>query len=121
MLQFLNTLAAALTVAFGLFGFLAPRYTAAALDLRTGASTMGLSELRASVGGLFVVAGLAALWLQDPMAYAMLGFAYAGAALGRLVSLGLDAPPLRKVLVFGGIEAALAAWLLAANLPATSP
>ena len=51
MLQFLNTLAAALTVAFGLFGFLAPRYTAAALDLRTGASTMGLSELRASVGG----------------------------------------------------------------------
>ncbi len=121
MTDLLNHLAAALTVAFGLFGFLAPRYTAAALDLEPGATTMGLSELRASVGGLFVVAGLAALWLNTPPTWAMLGFAYAGATLGRMVSLWRDAPPVPKVLLFGGIEAALAIWLLSANLTATSP
>lgn len=116
MIDTLNIIAALLSIGFGAFGFTAPNYTAAALDLVPTKSTMGLSELRASVGGLFVVAGLAALWLNDPMAYAMLGFAYAGAALGRCVSLVLDRPPVVKVLVFGGIELALAAWLVLANL-----
>jgi hypothetical protein len=46
----------------------------------------------------------------------MVGFCFAGAALGRGLSLILDHPPLRKTLVFGGIEAALALWLIAANL-----
>ena len=116
MTDILNIIGALLTVGFGLFGFLAPRYTAAALDLEPTGTTMGLSEMRASVGGLFVVAGLAAIWLGEPLAYAMIGFAYAGAAMGRVLSLLFDAPPLRKVLVFGGIEAALAAWFLLANL-----
>jgi hypothetical protein len=116
MADTLNLIATLLTIGFGLFGFLAPRYTAAALDLAPTNTTMGLSEMRASVGGLFVVAGLAALWLDQPLAYAMIGFAFVGAALGRVLSLIFDKPPLGKVLVFGGIEAALAAWFLAANL-----
>ena len=116
MVAALNILACILTIIFGLFGFLAPRYTASVLDLAPTSSTMGLSEMRASVGGLFVVAGLAALWIDAPVAYAMVGFAFAGAALGRGVSLILDRPPRGKVLLFGGIEAALAAWLVLANL-----
>ena len=116
MIEWVNIAAMVLTVAFGLFGFLAPRYTAGALDLAPTQSTMGLSEMRASVGGLFVVAGLAALWLAQPMAFAMVGFAYAGAASGRVLSLILDKPPVQKTLVFGGIEAVLALWLIAANL-----
>jgi hypothetical protein len=112
MIYVLTTIACLLTIAFGLFGFVAPRYTASALDLDTTQSTMGLSELRASVGGLFVIAGAAALWLNHPMAYGMLAFAYFGAALGRVVSLVLDKPPTRKVLVFGGIEAVLGAILI---------
>lgn len=116
MIYAVNLVCCLLTIGFGLFGFLAPRYTASALDLETTTSTMGLSELRASVGGLFVVAGAAALWLDEPLAYAMIGFAFAGAACGRVVSLIVDATPLRKVLLFGGIEAALALWLVGANL-----
>ena len=116
MTDILNIVAALLTIGFGLFGFLAPRYTAAALDLAPTTSTMGLSEMRASVGGLFVVAGIAALWISAPLAYTMVGFCFAGAALGRGLSLILDHPPLRKTLVCGGIEAALALWLIAANL-----
>ena len=116
MVDIVNIIAALLTIGFGLFGFLAPRYTADALDLAPTSSTMGLSEMRASVGGLFVVAGSAAIWLNAPLGYAMIGFAFTGAALGRVLSLIFDKPPVRKVLVFGGIEAALAAWLLLANL-----
>ncbi|MFK7745358.1 MAG: DUF4345 family protein [Roseobacter sp.] len=116
MIDILNIVCALLTIGFGLFGFLAPRYTAGALDLEPTTSTMGLSEMRASVGGLFVAAGLAAIWLGDPLAYAMIGFAFVGAATGRIVSLVFDKPPVAKVLVFGGIEAVLAAWFLLANL-----
>ena len=116
MTDMLNLVACVLTIAFGLFGFLAPRYTASALDLAPTDSTMGLSEMRASVGGLFVVAGGAAIWLDHPLGYAMIGFAFAGAALGRVLSLVFDKPPVRKVLIFGGIEAVLAAWFLIANM-----
>ncbi|MEM8693111.1 MAG: DUF4345 family protein [Pseudomonadota bacterium] len=112
----INLISSLMTIGFGLFGFVAPRYTASALDLEPTASTMGLSEMRASVGGLFVIAGCAAIWLDQPMGYAMLGFAFAGAALGRAISLILDKPPVRKVLIFGGIECALAVVLLYLNL-----
>lgn len=115
MVDFLNIAAAVLTIAFGAFGFLAPRFTLDALDLKPTDSNMGLSEMRASVGGLFVITGLFALMVPQAVVFAMLGVAYSGAALGRLISLMLDSPPRGKLLVFFGIEAALAGWLLAAN------
>jgi hypothetical protein len=115
MLFWGNAVACILTIGFGLFGFLAPRFTASALDLAPTSSTMGLSEMRASVGGLFVVAGVAALWLNTPVAFAMIGYCFLGAAVGRVLSLAFDGPPVRKVLVFGGIEAALALWFILAN------
>ncbi|MEL7167631.1 MAG: DUF4345 family protein [Pseudomonadota bacterium] len=116
MTDTINLIAALLTIAFGLFGFLAPRYTASALDLEPTHSTMGLSEMRASVGGLFVIAGAAAILIGQPLAFAMIGFAFAGAALGRVLSLIFDKPPVTKLLIFGGIEVALAAWLIIANI-----
>lgn len=120
MITTVNVIAALLTIGFGLFGFLAPAWTATSLDLAPTNSNMGLSEMRASVGGLFVVTGIAVLWLNNPMAYAMLGVVYAGAALGRFVSLALDNPPLVKAATFGGIELALAAWLIFANISKTA-
>ena len=120
MIPTINALAALLTIGFGLFGFLAPSWTATSLDLTTTNSTMGLSEMRASVGGLFVVTGVAVLYLNNPMAYVMLGVVYSGAALGRFVSIALDSPPLIKALTFGGIEAAIAVWLIAVNFSKAS-
>ncbi len=113
MFDLIDLLIAVLTIAFGLFGFIAPRYTASALDLETGASTMGLSELRASAGGLFVAVGVICLWTGAPAAYAMLGVAYVGAGTGRLVSIFADNPPRSKALVFFAFEAVPALWLLA--------
>lgn len=115
MVMILNILAAILTIGFGLFGFLAPAHTASILDLAPTDSNMGLSELRASAGGLFVVTGLATLWMRSATAFSMLGFIYAGAATGRFLSIVLDNPPLMKALTFGGIEAVLAIWLIFAN------
>ena len=120
MVATLNVIAALLTIGFGAFGFLAPAHTASALDLAPTNSTMGLSEMRASVGGLFVVTGIAVIWLNNPMAYVMLGIVYSGAALGRFVSVALDNPPLAKALIFGGIELILAVWLIAANFNKTT-
>lgn len=115
MVDIINIIAALLTIAFGAFGFLAPRYTAGALDLRTGETTMGLSEIRASVGCLFVALGIACLWIATPSAYFMMGIAYVGATIGRATSIALDKPPFQKAFLYFVIEAALALWLVFAN------
>ncbi|WP_299785337.1 DUF4345 family protein [uncultured Marivita sp.] len=117
MIDILNITAALLTIALGAFGMLAPRYTAGVLDLRTGDTTMGLSELRASAGGMFVIVGGACLWLGEPWAYAMMGFVYLGAGLGRALSLIIDKPPFPKTHLYFLFEAVFAAWLLIVNLP----
>lgn len=117
LIALVNPALALLTVALGLFGLLAPRYTAAALDLAPTTSTMGLSELRASAGGLFVAVGAFCLLSGAGWAYGMLGVAYAGAATGRLVSIVVDRPPLPKAAIWFAFEALPAAWLLATALP----
>jgi len=116
MIDLINPALALMTIAFGAFGFLAPRFTASALDLTPGQTTMGLSEMRASVGGLFVAIGLFAIWSGDAMAYAMIGVAYAGAAAGRLISILVDKAPPRKAGLYFALEAGPAAYLLLANL-----
>ncbi len=116
MIDIINTIAALLTIAFGAFGFLAPRYTLQVLDLGPTHSNMGLSEARASVGGLFVATGIAAILLANPWVYLTLGIAYAGAATGRVLSFFFDGPPIKKLAVYFAIEAGLAAWLILANL-----
>ncbi len=111
-MDLLNQLIALLTIFFGGFAFLAPRYTAGALDLATTSSTMGLSELRAGSGGLFVVMGLWCLISAGSDAYFALGVAYAGAGLGRAVSILIDKPPLRKAIIFLAFEWPPAAFLI---------
>ena len=108
---------ALLTIGFGAFGFLAPRYTASALDLAPTKSSMGLSELRASAGGVFVAIGLWCLASGDPSAYFALGVAYFGAGTGRALSIILDKPPLKKSLIFLALEWPPAAILFLLNSP----
>lgn len=106
---------ALLTIGLGLFGFLAPRYTLGALDLRQGDTAMGLSEMRASVGGLFVAVGAVCLITGAPAAYLMLGVVYAGAGLGRALSLIVDRPPMPKAGIWFLFEALPAAYLIWAH------
>lgn len=114
MIEFLNIAAGLLTIAFGAFGFLAPQYTLETLDLTDGGSGMGKSEMRASVGGSFVVLGLACVVMGNPALYFAAGCVFVGAAAGRALSILNDGAP-RKAVVFGGIEALLGVYLVAAN------
>lgn len=114
-MDFINPIIALVSIGLGLVGWLAPRYTMDLLDLRPGATAMGASEIRAASGALYVGLGLGALFLASPVAYAMLGFAWAGAAMGRATSLFTDgATPLKWR--FFLIEAAVAVLALGLNL-----
>ena len=116
MVDAINIILALATIALGAFGLLAPRYTADVLDLDFRGSTMGMSELRASAGGLFVALGLLALLSGAPWAYGMTGVAYLGAGTGRIVSILADKPPQPKAWIFFACEAGFGAWLVIVNL-----
>ena len=114
-MDILNYFFVATSIGLGLFGWLAPAYTMSTLDLHKGETSMGPSEIRASAGALFVGLGIGALILNTPAAYAMIGFAWGGAAIGRATSLWRDGQSRRKWTFFA-VEAAVAAGALWVNL-----
>ncbi|MEM1431393.1 MAG: DUF4345 family protein [Pseudomonadota bacterium] len=116
MIELLNPALALVSIGLGLIGWFAPRYTMDVLDLQRGQSTMGLSEMRAVSGCLFVGLGGGALLLGSAEAYLMVGCAWGGAAVGRATSLVADDAPTRGTRIFFAVEAAVAALLIANNL-----
>lgn len=116
MLEIINIALALTSIVLGAFGYLAPKYTMALLDLRPAGSSMGHSEIRAVSGALFIGLGLGALFLNEPFAYAMVGFAWAGAAIGRLTSILADPAPTPRTHTFFIVEAVVAFLLLSINL-----
>ena len=116
--DFINYAVAILTIALGLMGWLAPRWTMQQLDMQAGPSNMAYTEVSAASGCLFVGLGLGAIVLNAPLAWVVVGLAYAGAATGRITSILRDDAASRQSWTFFACEAALAAWLVLANLPA---
>jgi Domain of unknown function (DUF4345) len=106
-----NAAGALATVALGLLGLARPDLAARFTSLEP-VGLVGRSEVRATYGGFFFALGVAVLWSGDPLAYRLAGAAWAGAALGRLLSAWLDHS--RSPQNLGGVafEAALAALLL---------
>lgn len=115
MTQILTPLLVILMMGFGAFGFFAPRRLLLILHLQPTQSTMGLSEMRASVGGAWIFAGLVALFWNIPAFYVMFGMFSVGAGIGRVVSLLADNPPFRKTLIFAGVELIFGAALMLLN------
>ena len=115
MIELVNIGLALFSVALGLFGWLAPRYTMEVVDLQKGPSSMGLSEVRAASGALFVGLGVGAIFLATPAAYAMIGFAWGFAAIGRLTSIVLDGATQKKWGFFA-CEIAVGAALIGLNI-----
>ena len=96
----------------GALGLCAPLRAARMVGL-SPLGARGVSELRATYGGLFLGLGLAALLWQQPAAYGVAGAAWLGAALARLASIVLDRSV--SALNIGGValEAVIGALLLA--------
>jgi hypothetical protein len=91
-----NLIFALLSIGLGAIGWLAPRYVMEVLDTAPTKSSMGLSEVRASAGALFVGLGVGAILISSSDAYAILGAAWLGAAVGRITSIILDGPTPKK-------------------------
>jgi uncharacterized protein DUF4345 len=89
-----------------LLGALAPSRAALLVSIEPKGRT-GVSEVRATYGGLFLGMGVACLLLQSSSAFAVASACWLGAALLRTVSLGLDRNPTVKNLRAIGIEAGI--------------
>lgn len=118
VIDYVNFAVALTTIGLGLIGWLATRWTMSALDMQAGPSNMAYTEVSGVSGCLFVGMGLGVMILNDPVAWVILGAAYGGAAVGRVTSILRDDAGFRKSWTFFATEAALAAWLILANLPA---
>lgn len=113
MIELLNLLFALLSIGLGAISWLWPRYTMSAIDLSDGGSTMGMSEVRAGVGCLWVGMGIGAILLATPDANVMLGACWLGAALGRGTSILIDGQSRQKWMFFTveAVVGGLAIWL----------
>jgi len=107
-----NHAGALITAGLGVMAVVSPA-SAAAFTSMSPVGKLGVSEIRATYGGFFLALGAYAMWSQHEAAFAAAGIAWAGAALGRLVSVFADRSTEPKNL--GGIafEGAIAGLLLA--------
>lgn len=112
LLHGLALLGATGTVALGMFGGWAPERCARFVGLEARDKT-GFGEFRATYGGLFVALGAVPLWTGESTAYLVAAAAWAGAAVGRAVSLVVDGAWRERrsvgALAFEGVFAALLA------------
>jgi hypothetical protein len=88
-MHWFNLAGAGMTLVMGCLGLFFPRRASqlTGLEART---PPGFSEFRATFGGALVLPALLILVIQTPIAFAFAGLWWAGAALGRVVSIILD-------------------------------
>ncbi len=87
--EILALIGGGILVALGLLGLFRPQ-TAAKLVGITPIGALGISEVRATYGGLFVGMGLVCLLTQAPAAFLAAACASLGAALARTLSVLVD-------------------------------
>ncbi len=104
---------AVISVVAGCLGLIWPHRVSSVIGLQLP-GTLGVSEFRATYGGLFIGAGLATLILGSRDAALVLAAAWGGAFLARAVSLVVDRSRSRENVAGLVIESAVAALLLTA-------
>ncbi|MBU3687764.1 MAG: DUF4345 domain-containing protein [Mycobacteriaceae bacterium] len=102
---------AAISVLAGVLGLIWPQKVSAIIGLSLPGK-LGISEFRATYGGLFIGAGLATLLIGTHQAALVLGAAWGGAFVARAVSLIIDKSRSRENLAGLVIEAAVATLLV---------
>ena len=105
------TIGAVISVAAGVLGFLWPHRVSKIIGLGLP-SQLGVSEFRATYGGLFIGAGVAVVVIGSSDAAKVLGAAWAGAFIARAASVVIDRSRSKENIAGLIIEAAVAALLL---------
>jgi hypothetical protein len=88
-LRILQIIAAAGTILTGLVSLILPNSVRGFTGLDPNGGR-GITEIRAVLGGFFIALGAGAIGINSTDAYRMLGIAYLGVALVRLVSMFVD-------------------------------
>lgn len=87
--EIVNMVGALVTLGMGGLGLLAPNMAAKLVRLAP-TSPGGFAEFRATYGGVFVALGVVPLIWPEPGLFLVAGLAWAGAAVGRLLSMAID-------------------------------
>ncbi len=109
----MHNLGAIVTTGLGVMALVRPAAAAGFTSMQP-VGALGVSEIRATYGGLFAAIGLACLLTQSPHSFTMVGVAWLGAALGSVLALALDRSDAGRVVAAIVFEAAVAALLLVA-------
>jgi hypothetical protein len=88
-MELIPLVGAVFTLALGALGLVAPKKVANLVGI-VPEGKLGLSEVRATYGGIFIGLGAACLWFQQSEVYIAVGLAWFLAAVSRTVSLFLD-------------------------------
>lgn len=107
-----NWFAIAITLAFGIFSFVAPKKSAASVFFTLG-SSRAIAEYRIGFGGMLIGICGWIIYSNAPAAMKALGFIWAGAAVARAVSFFIDKPqPSNFFMAALGFEIVMAACLM---------
>ena len=85
----LKLLAAALTVAYGIWAVFMPEEVLSLVGM-AAEGPRGITEARAALGALYIGLGTYCLWARTPAAFATLGAGYAAMAAVRLIAIFTD-------------------------------
>ena len=106
----LAMIGALLTITLGLLGALAPRRVSKVVGIEP-IGGLGVSEVRATYGGLFIAMGGTCLMVNSSQVYFVAAAAWLGAAAMRIPSLIVDRGSYPKAIVGGVIESTIALLL----------
>ncbi|WP_397423277.1 DUF4345 family protein [Phenylobacterium sp.] len=106
-----NLAGAGITIAMGCLGLFFPG-RASALTGLTATTPEARGEFRGTLGITFILLGLAPAVTDSPAAYLAVGAAWAGAGLGRMVSIFLDDARTGKNWAAVGFELALGGLMI---------
>lgn len=100
--QFFNVVACIAIILFGVYALFRPYEVSAIAHLKADDAN-GTAEVRINFGGLFIAMGIAPLILNDAAAYQVVGLAFLGALVTRLITLGVDHPQTERMFVVSGL------------------
>jgi len=107
----MDYLAAAVTVLLGLLGLVFPGSAMRLVGLEVS-RPLGLLDVRATYGGLFVALGAFPILSGEPLAFQMLGVAWLAAGLARMVFTPVDRVWTRENIAGIAVELGLGAAAL---------